>query len=57
MPRKVIVDGPGLAYHIYYRLLARDSISTAIDAVPTYHEIGLAFRAFLDALQDRNIIV
>ena len=53
---KVIIDGPSLTYHVYYRLLAHRS-SDAIDALPSYHEIGRAFRAFLNLLQDHGVVM
>ena len=37
----VIIDGPGLAYHVFYRILAHKPESwNALDAMPTYKEVG-----------------
>ncbi|MCJ1288229.1 hypothetical protein MMC26_007584 [Xylographa opegraphella] len=50
-PKPVVIDGPGLAYVIYYRLLAWKPIHlNAIDAQPTYEEISCAVLIFLQAL-------
>ncbi|KAI4093695.1 MAG: hypothetical protein LQ344_002760 [Seirophora lacunosa] len=47
----IIIDGPGLAYHIYHRLLAhRSACLKGLDAIPSYGEIGRAFIAYLDTL-------
>lgn len=55
---KVIIDGPGLAYHIYYRLLASKSrADNAIYGAPSYAELGESAVFFLDELQTCNIIV
>ena len=52
----VIVDGPGFAYHIYYRLLAwRHESCSAINAAPSYEEIGEAALLFLNELEKHNI--
>ncbi|KAL8627941.1 hypothetical protein Q9189_006355 [Teloschistes chrysophthalmus] len=49
---KFIVDGPGLAYHICYRLCANRSGSiNPLDAIPTYRDIGRHVIIFLDALE------
>lgn len=51
----MIVDGPGLAYHTYYRLLAHKSMSLkSLDAIPSYTEIGQAFIAYLDLLEAQH---
>lgn len=55
---KVIVDGPGLAYHIYHQLLAsKPRADNAIYAAPTYAELGQSAVCFLDELQKRNVVV
>lgn len=55
---KVIVDGPGLAYHIYHRLLAtKPRADNAIYAAPTYAELGHSTVMFLDELQKHNVIM
>ncbi|KAI4132119.1 MAG: hypothetical protein LQ338_000873 [Usnochroma carphineum] len=47
-----IIDGPGLAYHIYHRLLAhRSTVLKGLDAISSYTEIGQAFIAYLDLLE------
>ena len=54
----IIIDGPGLAFFIYYRLLANKSASlNAIDAVPTYDEIGKSFLIFLAELRAFGLTV
>lgn len=47
----VVIDGPGLAFVVYYRLLACKPTSLSpIDAQPSYDEIGKAILVFLDGL-------
>lgn len=47
----LIIDGPGLIYAIYYRLLAWKPASlNALDAQPSYREIGNATVQFLEQL-------
>lgn len=49
--REIIIDGPSLAYHIYYRLFAhKPAYLGPIDAIPSYNELGKAFLVFLDEL-------
>ena len=49
---KVTIDGPGLAYHIFYALLAHKSHSlNALDAAPSYADIGQSVVIFLEELQ------
>ncbi|KAL8771966.1 MAG: hypothetical protein Q9203_004785 [Teloschistes exilis] len=49
---KFIVDGPGLAYHIYHRLCANRSESLdPLNAIPSYRDIGRHVIIFLDALE------
>ena len=49
---RVIVDGPGLAYHIFYRLVAsKSSADNAILHAPSYRELGESAICFLDELQ------
>ncbi|KAL8758965.1 MAG: hypothetical protein Q9184_003770 [Pyrenodesmia sp. 2 TL-2023] len=51
-PSQIIIDGPGLAYQIYHRLLAHRAISLkGLDAIPSYSEIGAALIAYLDCLR------
>lgn len=56
--QKLIIDGPGLAYYLYYRLLAHkpDSLN-GLDALPSYNELGRATLIFLDELQNRHVIM
>lgn len=57
-PEKLIIDGPGLAYYLYYRLLAHKPYSLdGLDAVPSYDELGRAILIFLDELQDHHVIM
>lgn len=47
----IIIDGPSLAYHIYYRVFAhKPAYLGSIDAIPSYTELGEAFLIFLDEL-------
>ncbi|KAL9635801.1 MAG: hypothetical protein Q9204_002487 [Flavoplaca sp. TL-2023a] len=52
---KFIVDGPALAYHIYYRLVHRSHATGAFDALPSYHQIGQATIAFLSELEAHHV--
>lgn len=55
---QVIIDGPSLAYHIYYRLLAhKDSDLCPMDAVPSYKDIGTGILIFLDELQRHRVLM
>lgn len=50
--KKIIIDGPSLAYHIYRCGLAVSPSSIGIvDAIPSYDGLGQATLAFLDELQ------
>ena len=54
----LVIDGPGLAYHLYYRLLSNKPITlNAIDAQPSYEEVGRAAVLYLRELQNHNISV
>lgn len=47
----LIIDGPSLIYAVYYRLLACKPASlNALDAQPSYREIGNATVQFLEQL-------
>lgn len=49
---KVIVDGPGLAYHIYYKCLPlRPTARNALEASPSYQELGHAAITWLTHLE------
>ena len=53
-----MVDGPGLAYHVYYRLLAyRPASLNALDGVPSYSEIGKGMIIFLDELRAYGLVM
>ncbi|KAL8672453.1 MAG: hypothetical protein Q9168_003080 [Polycauliona sp. 1 TL-2023] len=54
-PPKFVIDGPALAYHIYYRLAHRSHALGAFDALPSYHQIGQAAVAFLSELEAHHI--
>ena len=57
-PKKLIIDGPGLAYHLYYRLLAhRPYSSNTLDSVPSYDDLGKAALIFLDELQSCHVLM
>lgn len=53
----IVVDGPSLAYHVYFTLLSRSEASSAIDALPSYRAIAGAVTAYLDELCKCNIRV
>lgn len=57
-PTKLIIDGPGLAYYLYYRLLAHKPYHLrGLDAIPSYDELGKAALRFLDGLQEHRVIM
>lgn len=48
---KLVIDGPGLAYHIYYKCLSlRANARNALEAYPSYQELGHAVVAWLNHL-------
>ena len=48
----MVIDGPGLAYHVYYTYLARQHRgAAAIGAALSHQDIGQAVIAWLDELQ------
>ena len=52
----IVLDGPGLIYHVYYRLLACvDTHFNAIDARPSNREISLGVVRFLLMLRERGV--
>ncbi|KAL9022979.1 MAG: hypothetical protein Q9196_007444, partial [Gyalolechia fulgens] len=54
----VIVDGPGLAYHIYYKILAaKPSSVNAFNAQPSYADIGEALLAYLDLFEKNGLVI
>lgn len=54
-PPKFLIDGPGLAYHVYYRLAHRFNALGAFDALPSYDQIGQAAIAFLSELEAHHV--
>ena len=55
---RVIIDGPSLAYYVYYRLLACKHASlNAFDAAPSYKELGQGALVFLDTLNEHNVVM
>ncbi|MCJ1263022.1 hypothetical protein MMC22_002892 [Lobaria immixta] len=56
--KKIIIDGPSLAYHIYHCGLAHSPSDLGpIDAIPSYDKLGKATVAFLDELQSYGTTV
>lgn len=54
----MIVDGPGLCYHIHYKCLAaRPEARNALEAAPSYEELGEAAIEWLDGLQKTGATV
>ena len=54
--RQVIIDGPGLAYHVYHRILAhKPRTLNPVDTIPAYSEIGNAVLRFLDELRSYGL--
>ena len=50
--KNFVIDGPSLAFHIYYKVLAlKGAVDCSLDAVPTCSELGKATITFLDQLQ------
>ncbi|KAL8912308.1 MAG: hypothetical protein Q9171_002680 [Xanthocarpia ochracea] len=54
-PTKVVIDGPGLAYHIYYRLAHISNAPSPVEAIPSYGQIGQAVIAFLSELEAYHV--
>lgn len=53
---KLVIDGPGLVYFVYNRLLAIKSSSLNIlDIQPSYTEICIAVRSLLIALRSQGV--
>jgi hypothetical protein len=52
----VVIDGPGLAYHIYYTCLsARPTAWNPFEAAPSYKDLGEACIAWLDGLRESHV--
>ena len=52
---KIIVDGPSFAYEIYNRIVVSET--DALDAIPTYDEIGKTAVCFLNELERCGLIM
>jgi len=51
-----VVDGPALAYHVYYICLNnRPMARNPLEATPTYEEIGRTSLAWLEGLEANGI--
>ena len=56
--REVVIDGPGLCYHIYHKCLGRrGDARNAFEAAPSYEELGDAALEWLDGLRGSGTIV
>ena len=56
--RIIIIDGPALAYHVYYNVLKeKSSLLNAFDAIPTYTETGIAFLTYLEELESYGLVM
>lgn len=54
--RSVVIDGPSLVYHVYYRLLAwTDPSVDVLDIQPTCDEVSRGVVAFLLQLGQRGV--
>ena len=54
--RKIIIDGPALAYHVYHTVLReKPNLLNAFDAIPTYNETGNAFLTYLGELESHGL--
>lgn len=51
-----IIDGPSLAYHVYYVCLAqRSGARNAIEAAPSYEELGQAAVWWLEQIEQYGL--
>ena len=56
--RNIIIDGPSFAYSIYHRLIIqKPEWLTAVEAMPSYQEVGQGALAFLDEMEDYGLKV
>ncbi len=56
--RAVIIDGPSFAYCIYQRVIAqKPEWLTAIEAIPSYDELGMGAIAFLHELERYGLVM
>jgi len=54
----VVIDGPGLAYHIYYLCLScSSSARNPFEASPSYQNVGKAVIGWLDTLQMSGVVM
>ena len=56
--RSIIIDGPSFAYSVYHRLIIqKPEWLTAVEAMPSYSELGQGALAFLMELEDYGLEV
>lgn len=56
--RSIIIDGPALAYHVYYTILReKPNLLNAFDAIPTYTETEDAFLTYLEELESYGLVM
>lgn len=54
----IIIDGPSFAYSIYHRLIVqKPEWLTAVEAMPSYEELGQGAVAFLDEMEEYGLKV
>lgn len=54
--KSVVIDGPSLVYHVYFRLLSwTDAHFNALDAQPTCEEVSIGVMIYLFQLRNLNI--
>ena len=54
--RDIIIDGPSFAYSIYHRLIIqKPEWLTAVEAMPSYEELGQGAIAFLNEFEDYGL--
>ncbi|TVY42383.1 hypothetical protein LOCC1_G005304 [Lachnellula occidentalis] len=55
---RVVIDGPGLAYHVWHICLsARRNARNAFETAISYAEIGAVVLAWLDALRRNHVLI
>jgi hypothetical protein len=57
MKPSVVIDGPGLLYWIYYRILSKARAANPFEAQPSYHEVGRTTICYLDGLEEHGVIM
>ena len=56
--RSIIIDGPALAYHVYYKIrTGKPQLLNAFDAIPTYTETSAAFLTYLEELESYGLVM